>query len=427
MRLLTQVFELILSIAAFAAVEAVFPGELPSTDWNAAIIRGLAFWAGAWLRSFEAGRSAWVQAIERTAMGTGLNLLVGAALVYTELLEPTPLKQILIGGVLSGALVSVVEAWRLRQPAGSVLLVGRSSLGERVAADLGAAVIGVVGPGSKPLPPGLASLGDIGSIADVVARNNVRRILVAGPRGEQDAPDQVPDLAMVEGWTKAGILVEDLPTAYETLYLRVCSEGLTPSEILRSPALAASPAMMSLQATYSNLVGLALLITLSPLIVVLAILSRMAAGPGPFLDHVECAGFQGIPFQRLYFRIRSARTGKQTAVGAAIGALRLTGLPQLINLVRGEMAMFGPVPARKVFSDYLEKTIPPYSHRLSMRPGILGWTRAHLSPREGVREEVLQLEYDLYYIKQCSPTLDFEILLRTILRVPHLPRRSPSA
>jgi lipopolysaccharide/colanic/teichoic acid biosynthesis glycosyltransferase len=190
---------------------------------------------------------------------------------------------------------------------------------------------------------------------------------------------------------------------------------------MSSPALAASPAMMSLQATYSNLVGLAFLVTLSPLLVALAVLSRIAAGPGPMLDRVECAGFQGIPFQRLYFRTRS-QTGELSWAGKIISTLRLTGLPQLINLVRGEMAMFGPAPARAIFSGHLSKTIPPYSHRLSMRPGVLGWAQVHQRVQQGLREEVLQLEYDLYYIKQCSPSLDFEILLRTLLRVPYVPR-----
>jgi lipopolysaccharide/colanic/teichoic acid biosynthesis glycosyltransferase len=269
------------------------------------------------------------------------------------------------------------------------------------------------------LPEGLKHLGDFEALPAIMAQHRPHRIIWAGDwPGQEDA---------VQKWEQGGIQVDSGPWAYEKLYLRVCSEGLPPSEILTSPVLAASPAMMSLQATYSNLVGLTLLITLLPLMLVLGILSWLAAGGrGSMMERTECAGFQGIPFKRLYFRTRNVK-GEITWMGRLLMALRITGLPQLINLVRGDMAMFGPAPARQVFAQHLGELIPAYSHRLTMRPGLLGWAQVHLRPEQGVREEILQLEYDLYYIKLCSPSLDFEILLRTLLRVSHVPQRSRAA
>jgi len=156
-------------------------------------------------------------------------------------------------------------------------------------------------------------------------------------------------------------------------------------------------------------------------IAVLSLVSGIAAGRGPILDRAECAGFQAIPFHRLRFRTRHALHGRLTWIGKIIEWLRLTGLPQVINIVRGEMAMFGPAPVRKEFADALVTRIPLYARRFSTRPGLLGWAQVHM-PR-GVPEATLQLEYDLYYIKECSPSLDFEILLRALLRA----RRTPGA
>lgn len=413
-RLVLFFLELAISVGSFVVAGFLYPTELESMDWFAAFIEGLVFLGSIYLRPLSFSRSTWVQAIERTSMGTGVNLLASALLIYTNIGEPASLASVFVGGGLAGPLISLLRSWVFRLPARSVLFLGYSPLGEQMATDLRASVWGVIDT-RQDVSSSLPYLGKFESAAELVQQRIPRRIIIAG---SQLWPEQS---TLVEQWTKQGITVEDLSSAYEKLYLRVCSDQLTPAEILTSPALAASPVMMSLQATYSNLAGLAFLITLAPLLVVLTLLSRWAAGPGTMLDRVECAGFQGIPFQRLQFRTRSIETGELTWIGTIIATLHLTGLPQLINLVRGEMAMFGPAPARVVFSEYLSKTIPPYSHRLTMRPGVLGWARIHLRPQQGVREEVLQLEYDLYYITQCSPTLDFEILLRTMLRVPHIP------
>jgi lipopolysaccharide/colanic/teichoic acid biosynthesis glycosyltransferase len=102
--------------------------------------------------------------------------------------------------------------------------------------------------------------------------------------------------------------------------------------------------------------------------------------------------------------------------------LRLTNLPRLINVVRGEMALFGPRPVRSVFADRLCELMPAYVFRFTVKPGIFGWSQAHFAETGGVPEEGLSLEYDFYYIRQESPSLDLDILLRTLLRRPEAGR-----
>jgi lipopolysaccharide/colanic/teichoic acid biosynthesis glycosyltransferase len=100
-------------------------------------------------------------------------------------------------------------------------------------------------------------------------------------------------------------------------------------------------------------------------------------------------------------------------VGKALAALHLVFLPRLINVVRGEMAFFGPPPVRLEFARRLGRLIPVYAHRFTVKPGILGWSQMNLGSSAGAPDEALRLEYDLYYVKQNSVSLDLEILLRT--------------
>jgi lipopolysaccharide/colanic/teichoic acid biosynthesis glycosyltransferase len=103
----------------------------------------------------------------------------------------------------------------------------------------------------------------------------------------------------------------------------------------------------------------------------------------------------------------------------------------LINLVRGEMALFGPQPVRAAFAEYLDRLTPVFSRRLSVKPGIFGWAQSHCGPvptddcaiAGQVQNETLRIGYDLYYLEYGSPLMDLEILARTLLR-PFLASRS---
>jgi lipopolysaccharide/colanic/teichoic acid biosynthesis glycosyltransferase len=393
------VLELAVCLAAFA-IPAVFLGLADPDLFGLAAAMAVLFWFGAraqgllQLGSNDSDRSPWVIAIERTWVGAGLNLLLLAGLAYAFGLEPAGFALAIVGSALAGILSGFATARWSRKPSGPVLLVGGASLGAAIAGDLSQSVIAV---------------GDFSGVARAVAAQRPARIVVSYP----DAVERAMSDELLE-YRAAGIEVDHMADLYERLYLRVCMEGLPSADLLSTTAFSASRPIMALQATYSNLLGLMLLVLLFPVIALMSLASGLAAGTGPFLERVECAGFQAIPFQRLRFRTRHAIRGRVTWVGKIIQAFGLTGLPQVINIVRGEMAMFGPAAVRKEFADALATRIPLYARRFSTRPGVLGWAQVHM-PR-GVPEATIQLEYDLYYLKECSPSLDFEILLRTLLR-----------
>jgi lipopolysaccharide/colanic/teichoic acid biosynthesis glycosyltransferase len=102
-----------------------------------------------------------------------------------------------------------------------------------------------------------------------------------------------------------------------------------------------------------------------------------------------------------------------TRVGRVIRKLRLDEIPQMINVLKGEMSFVGPRPERPFFAQDLEKEVPYYSERHVIKPGITGW--AQISYRYGAsKEDALEkLKYDLYYIKHMSIVLDLAIIFET--------------
>src|SRR6185295_12557018 len=135
----------------------------------------------------------------------------------------------------------------------------------------------------------------------------------------------------------------------------------------------------AIQAIYTNLLGLLLLLALAPVLLLVAIAVALFSGRGPVLESAVCAGFQNIPFGLLRFRtLRRDDSGQPTRVGRLITALRVANLPRLINIVRGDMALLGPAPVRREFARRLTEVLPFYSLRFSVKPGIFGWAELHL-------------------------------------------------
>jgi lipopolysaccharide/colanic/teichoic acid biosynthesis glycosyltransferase len=184
-------------------------------------------------------------------------------------------------------------------------------------------------------------------------------------------------------------------------------------DVLLSSALRGDSRTMAIQSVYTNLIGLTLLLALSPFLIIVAVAVGLFSGPGPVFKNLECAGFQYIPFRLLRFRTTSL-DGTETAVGRIISYFHLANLPQLLNVVRGDMALVGPRPVRSDFARYLTAAMPFHSHRFSVKPGILGWAQMH-APKSGqLADECCQIEYDLFYIKEGSLWMDAEIMLESL-------------
>jgi exopolysaccharide biosynthesis polyprenyl glycosylphosphotransferase len=168
-------------------------------------------------------------------------------------------------------------------------------------------------------------------------------------------------------------------------------------------------------------------IVLSPLLLVLAIAIRLSS-PGPVLFRQQRVGLNGAPFTLVKFRtmIRDAEaeTGpvfaqpgdaRRTAAGSFMRRFSLDELPQLYNILRGEMSLVGPRPERPFFVERFSGEVPRYLDRHQVRPGVTGW--AQVNDLRGASSIAERTIYDIYYVENWSLALDLKILVLTLVRI----------
>lgn len=349
--------------------------------------------------------------IDEFCMGTGLNLLVDAVLNYFQILTRS-LYLIVVGGVFVVVLLGLARLLlppRRETVRRGTLLLGCDRLMKQLARALGQPIVGMVGS-PDACPPDVEFLGGESELAAIVARYSPKHILAS-----KEWRSRVDATALL-AQRQQGIGVLETVGLYERLLRRIyCRGGAQPMDLLLTGTLAANNRMLAIQAVYTNLIGLFLLLVLSPLLALAAVAVALFSGPGPVIDTTECCGFHNIPFRMMRFRTtRTDGTGTETRIGKLLRRLHLSRLPQLFNIVRGEMALFGPRPVRLVFTRRLTEMIPFYSMRHFVKPGMIGWASVQMPPQVERVSELTEIEYDLYYIKQGSPLLDLEILARTL-------------
>jgi lipopolysaccharide/colanic/teichoic acid biosynthesis glycosyltransferase len=156
-----------------------------------------------------------------------------------------------------------------------------------------------------------------------------------------------------------------------------------------------------------------------------ALLLLLTDGP-PVLYRQERVGRGGRPFRlyklRTMVRDAEARTGpvwstaddpRTTRMGRRLRSTRLDELPQLFNVLRGDMSLVGPRPERPSFVHYLLNRVPDYGQRLLLRPGMTGWSQVHGQHDQSLADVYEQLRYDLFYLRHVSFWLDLRLLLAT--------------
>jgi lipopolysaccharide/colanic/teichoic acid biosynthesis glycosyltransferase len=181
------------------------------------------------------------------------------------------------------------------------------------------------------------------------------------------------------------------------------------------------------------LVGVVLLVLAIPVMIAAGLLARLTS-PGPAIYRQTRVSRNGREFSII--KIRSMRvdcereTGpqwstpddpRQTPVGGFLRRTHLDELPQLLNIVRGEMSLIGPRPERPEFITKLEKTIPFYRERERVLPGVTGLAQIQLPPDSDVAEVYRKLACDLYYMRHQSLWLDLRIVIGTALKVVGIP------
>jgi len=225
----------------------------------------------------------------------------------------------------------------------------------------------------------------------------------------------------------AGIDIVELPTFLERETGKVRLDVLNPSWIIFGEGFRASPLQRALERGFDIIASLALLVVASPFMVLTFLAIRLEDGwRAPVLYRQRRVGRYSRPFDVLKFRSMSVDAEKDgavwatrddprvTKVGAIIRKLRIDELPQLINVIRGEMSFVGPRPERPEFVEQLEQTIPYYRERHTVKPGITGWAQLCYPYGSSEKDAIEKLQYDLYYVKNRSLIFDLAILVQTV-------------
>ena len=279
-------------------------------------------------------------------------------------------------------------------------------------------------------------------IADLVESAHVTLYTVIDPQSET-VPDPMPptvtlavDLRamltdrvarFVSSCDIAGYAIRPLATVYEEHTGRIPLVHLAEGWEISTPLVRTSPFLPGKRIFDLGVVLLTLPIWL-PLMAVVAATVRLSS-PGPVFFRQRRIGLNGRPFMLVKFRTmradsesggpRMARANDDRIVrgGRLLRRSRLDELPQMWNVLVGDMSIVGPRAEQVPFVRQFRKRIPFYDQRHLVRPGITGWAQVNFGYAEGAADTVEKLSYDLYYVKHVSPILDVQILWKTIWTV----------
>jgi len=348
-------------------------------------------------------------------VGSQVALPPGAYLAYDALL--------LVGIVMFARLV----AREMRPKATRILILGSGDMAARLVEEIESTqprpyiVAGIVDDEQPAAESPLHArwLGPSDHLAEIVARVQPSRIVVA----IENRRDRLPLQTLLESRV-SGIDVEDAIEVYERVTGKIAIEALRPSTLILSKGFRNHGAAEMTARVVSVFVAIVGLILVAPLLAALALLVKIDSR-GPILFIQERAGRHGRPFGLLKFRTMHPSTERPsewvldnvhriTRVGKYLRRFRLDELPQLVNVLRGEMNLIGPRPHPTSNHATFMEHIAYYGLRSTVRPGVTGWAQVRYGYANNLEEETEKMRYDLYYIKNRSLWLDLRILMSTV-------------
>jgi sugar transferase (PEP-CTERM system associated) len=338
-------------------------------------------------------------------------------------------------------IISVLLGWRVlfewtsRQvgPRERLLLVGTSDAAVSLArelyqrVELGVEIVGFIDPdparvGAPVLNPGV--IGAIEDIPAIVRARGVDRVVVSLSEARGRLPmDKLLEMKL------EGVTFDHLASVYEQYTGKIAIDNLRPSWLIFSEGFRKSRLQDGLKRAIDALSAVIGLILALPIMLLVAVAVKTTSR-GPVFYHQSRVGQRGRVF--VVHKFRSMRedaekgTGavwatkqdnRVTRVGRFLRLTRLDELPQLWNVLRGDMSLVGPRPERPEFVSSLTKEIPFYGQRHTIRPGLTGWAQVRYTYGASVEDALEKLQYDLFYIKNRSLALDLFVIAKTVKTV----------
>jgi sugar transferase (PEP-CTERM system associated) len=263
---------------------------------------------------------------------------------------------------------------------------------------------------------------DLTELNDLVIRARITRVVIA----ELDARTRERLAATLLDSRLRGLQVTDAIDFYEELNGKIWVEALNPQWFVYTAGFNCPKTGALLKRGFDLSSAFLAVIIAAPLMALVAMAIKFESA-GPVLFRQVRVGLHGKPFE--VFKFRSMRQDAETKSGPAWAAqrdervtrvgrwlriFRLDELPQVFNVLKGDMSLVGPRPERPYFVDLLEQEIPYYGLRHYFKPGITGWAQVMCPYGASVADSCEKLQYDLYYAKHRSLRCDAAILLKTV-------------
>lgn len=338
----------------------------------------------------------------------------------------------------------LVMAWRWTfewvttrlAPRERLLLVGTSAAAVILARELferrhelGVDIVGFVDPdparlGAPVINPGV--VGAIDDIPDLTASMRVDRVVVS----LSDARGKLPMDKLLDVRLRSGVTFDHLASVYEEYTGKIALENLRPSWLIFSGGFRKTRVLLAAKRTFDLIAAVCGLMLASPLMLAAAVIVKFESTTDPVLYHQERVGLNGHVFTIHKFRTMradaesgtgpvwsGANDSRVTSVGRFMRRTRIDEIPQLWNVLSGEMSLIGPRPERPSFVEQLTQQIPFYGQRHVVKPGLTGWAQVRYTYGASVEDAIEKMQYDLFYVKNLSMRLDIVIAFETVKTV----------
>jgi Undecaprenyl-phosphate glucose phosphotransferase len=307
------------------------------------------------------------------------------------------------------------------------LIVGTGRLARQTARTLrhvrwtGIRTIGFVEDDPVKIPTDLPVVGRIAELAELVERHHIEHVFIALPLNRYADARRVFD-ALSETTVDVQ-LIADVRALSGLSLTTTHLHGMTIIGLRESPHHGLNVIVKRIMDIVLASIGIVLI---SPILAAIAILVRLTS-PGPILYRQERCGLNGRSFLMLKFRtmrvdaeaggaqMTAANDPRKTRFGSLLRATNLDELPQLFNVLKGDMSLVGPRPERPVFVRKFAKSIPNYMARHAVKAGMTGW--AQVNGWRGNSSLRKRVQFDLYYITHWNPLFDIRILFLTVWRM----------